>query len=127
MNPLFIDDQTVKQVIILSRNVSKNQEKSKMEFIKKYFNHPKISYINVERGQSKADVLKSNNLSFDVFVDDELPNIRDMAEKFRDNLDKKEFIIPRYGYNEIMPKELKFLIDAKGGSVTYYEPFTNEK
>ena len=66
-------------------------------------------------------------MSFDVFIDDEIPNIRDMAEKFRDNLDKKEFIIPRYGYNENMPKELKFLIEAKGGMVTYYEPFTQEK
>lgn len=123
MNPLFIEDAGVKQVIILSRNISDGQKKSKVEFINKYFNHPKISYINVDRGQSKADVLKEHNLGFDVFIDDELPNIRDMAEKFRDNLEKREFIIPRYGYNKTMPKELKFLIEAKGGSVTYYEPF----
>lgn len=127
MNPLFIDDKSVKQVIILSRNISKNQEESKKRFIEKYFNHPKISYYNVERGQSKADVLKEKNLSFDVFIDDEIPNIRDMAEKNKDNLEKKEFIIPKYGYNKNLPKELKFLIETRGGSVTYYEPFSKEK
>lgn len=127
MNPLFIEDQSVKQVLILSRNITKSQEESKLRFIKKYFNHPKISYLNVEQGQSKADVLIKNNLSFDVFVDDELPNIRDMAEKFKDNLEKKEFIIPEYGYNKVLPKELRFLIEAKGGSVTFYDPFSKEK
>lgn len=123
MNPAFIESPNVSEVIILSRNVTEIQNKSKMQFISKYFNHPKIKTITVKKHESKAEALIENNINFNVFVDDELPNIRDVAETFRDNLNGKNFIIPRYGYNENIPKELKFLIEDKGGTVTYYNPF----
>ena len=74
---------------------------------------------------NKEIIIKANNMSFDVFIDDEIPNIRDIRSPFRDNL--ISLFITSHGYNENMPKELKFLIEAKGGMVTYYEPFTQEK
>ena len=122
-NPLFLDSPNVSEVIILSRNVTEAQGESKQRFIAKYFNHPKIRTLMVKRKESKADALINNNINFNVFVDDELPNIRDVATKFRENLAGKEFIIPEYGYNREMPKELRFLIEENGGTITYYEPF----
>ena len=73
--------------------------------------------------ETKSSVIKRNKIDFDVFIDDEIPNVRDVAETFRESLEKKEFIIPRYGYNDPMSKELKFLIETKGGIITYFEPF----
>lgn len=120
MNPLFIDSPNVKQVYILTRNVAEVQKENKRTFIERYFKHPKISLLEVGPGESKADTLIKNNIVFDVYIDDEIPNIRDVAEKF-ENLKDKEFIIPEYGYNK-MPQELKFLIESRGGSFTYYDP-----
>jgi len=120
MNPLFIDSPNVKQVVILTRNVCENQAKNKREYIDSHFKHPKLSVIEVGVGESKADALKKNNILFDVYIDDEIPNIRDLAEKTQ-NLTGKEFIIPEYGYNK-MPQELKFLIESRGGTFTYYDP-----
>jgi len=122
-NPLFLDSPNVSQVVILTRNVSDAQAESKERFIKKYFNHPKIKIITVRRGESKGQALLENNINFNVFVDDELPNIREVAELFRDNLNEKEFIIPKYGYNKNFPKELRFLIEENGGRITYFDPF----
>ena len=122
MNPLFINDSKVEKIYIISRNICKEQEDSKRAFIERYFSHPKIEYISVEQHQSKADALKARNIEWDVFIDDEIPNIRDVAEKNED-LSKREFIIPEYGYNRTFPPELKFLIETRGGSVTYFDPF----
>lgn len=126
MNPLFINDQKVEKVYIISRNVSEIQSKSKEDFIKRYFNHPKIEYISVDHKKSKGEMLKELEIDWNVFIDDELPNIRDVAEKF-ENLEKKEFIVPKYGYNKNMSKDLRFLIEARGGIITYFDPFKKEE
>lgn len=122
MNPLFIEDPKVTAVVILTRNLTKNQEESKERFIKKYFSNPKISVITVREGESKAEALREHKINFNIVVDDEIPNIRGIAEEYKDELEKREFIIPEYGYNK-MPPELKLLIESKGGSFTYYNPF----
>lgn len=124
LNTMFIDSPLVEKVYILSRSLTPEQTESKERFINKYFNNPKISFINVEGRKSKGDILKENKIDFNVFVDDELSNIRDVAEKFHDSLDRKEFIIPKFGYNQNMPKDLRLLIEGNGGIITYYEPFT---
>jgi hypothetical protein len=122
MNPLFINDPKVEKVYIISRNVAEGQSKSKENFIKRYFNHPKIEYISVSKNMSKAQMLKELNIEWDVFIDDEIPNIRDVAENFKD-LERREFIIPEYGYNRNMPQELRFLIESRGGIITYFDQF----
>lgn len=120
MNPIYINSNTVKNVYILSRNITEKQSESKEKFIAKYFNNSKIHYIPVKFNESKADVIHNNNISWDLFVDDELPNIRDFAEK-EETLKKKEFLIPKMGYNK-MDKLLELLIIGKGGVFTYYDP-----
>jgi hypothetical protein len=35
-------------------------------------------------------------------------------------LAKKEFFVPRYGYNAV-PQEVKILIEGKGGVINYYD------
>ena len=51
-------------------------------------------------------------------IENELIDIRDLAENF--DLDRKEFLIPHYGYNHIDPY-LKTLIEGKGGILNYLE------
>lgn len=121
MNPAFLESERTNSITILSRNITEAQTKSKETFINKYFKHPKISLINFVGHDSKFDIIRKNNLDFDVFIDDEIPNIRTVAENTKD-LTEKEFIIPRYGYN-VMPKELGFLIESRGGTFTYFDPF----
>jgi hypothetical protein len=126
MNPLFINDPKVEKVYIISRNICEEQSESKKQFIERYFNHPKIEYISVGHGKSKAEALMDANIQWDVFIDDEIPNIRDLAEKTED-LTGREFIIPEYGYNRNFPQELKFLIETRGGKITYFDQFIQEK
>lgn len=121
MNPVYMENNSIKKVYILSRNITEEQKESKEKFIKKHFCSPKVEFINVEAGEGKGDVMKKYNIDFDLFVDDELPNIRNVAEKFT-NLDKKEFLIPKYGYNKMMI-DIQALIEEKGGIITYYDPF----
>lgn len=122
-NPMFMNNNMVKKVYILTRNMSEKQKESKEKFIKKYFNHPKIEVISVNPGENKAELIVKNNIHWNLIVDDEIPNIRNIAERFR-TLKNKEFLIPKYGYNK-MPEELKLLIEEKGGTIRYYEPFKN--
>ena len=121
MNPVYMENDNVSKVYILSRNITKTQNDSKEKFIKKYFNNSKVQYISVNKGERKSDAMKRCGIDFDLFIDDEIPNIRAVAEDFS-SLNKKEFLIPKYGYNK-MPPELQLLIEEKGGIITYYDPF----
>ena len=64
------------------------------------------------------DYLKEKNINWNLMVDDEIRNIRDMAENF--DLNGKEFLIPKTGYNN-MPVELDLLIKEKGGTYNYFK------
>lgn len=121
MNPIYVESSTVDKIYILSRNITDTQDESKKKFVEKFFSHPKVQYISVRASEKKGETLKRLGIDFDLLVDDEIPNIRNIAEVFP-RLDKKEFLIPEYGYNK-MPAELQLLIESKGGIITYYNPF----
>lgn len=118
-NQAFIDSNSVEKVIILSRNVTDEQSRSKERFLKKYFDHPKIEYINVGLHEKKSDALKRHGITqIQCFIDDELTNITDIATSFP--LQDAEFIMPRFGYNKVDPS-LEILIKGKGATLTYYD------
>lgn len=119
LNQNYIESKSISKVYILSRNVTKGQAESKKRFIKRYFTHPKIQYIELGL-DSKGEYLKKNNIDFNLIVDDEIPNIRGIIENISD-IHGKEFLIPEYGYNSHLPPELKIIIDEKEAVVTYYK------
>ena len=118
LNGNYINNPSIKKVYILSRNATPGQAASKMNFIEKYFKHPKIEYIGLGMG-SKGEYLASRNIDFDLFIDDEIPNIRAIIETSKD-LNRKEFLIPEYGYNKL-PPELDILIRERGATVSYFK------
>ena len=126
LNPNYIDNSAISKVYILSRSVTKGQLESKERFINKFFNHPKISFIHVGRGENKGEVLKKNNINWDLFVDDELKNIFNVYNVYKDTIKDKNFLIPSLGYNSIFPKEIKYEIVSLGATVNYYEPYKNK-
>ena len=121
MNEMYIGSSNIKKVYILSRNMTEAQHQSKLRFIKKYFSNEKIEYIDVKYNENKADVIKHNKVDWNLVIDDELKNIRDIVEA-EENMTRKEILIPQYGYNK-MDITLKMLINGKGGIYTYYDPF----
>jgi len=124
MNPIYIESNIIKKVYILSRSITKEQMESKKAFVEKYFKSPKVEFIDVRSLDKKGEVIKKLGINFDLFVDDELPNIRNVAEVF-DSLEGKEFLIPIYGYNKMQP-DIQSLIEEKGGITIYYDPFKKE-
>lgn len=121
MNPVYVNSNDIKKIYILSKSLTDAQKKSKERFIKRYFTNSKIEFIHVPANGKKGEILREYGIDFNLIVDDEIPNIRNIAEEFTD-LTKKEFLIPEYGYNK-MPIDLKALIEEKGGIITYYNPF----
>jgi phosphoglycolate phosphatase-like HAD superfamily hydrolase len=118
INKSFIEHNNVKKIYILTRYFSEKMIDSKKRFISKYFNHPKVEAIFVPLDKKKSDYLKEKGINWNLLVDDEIRNIRDMAENF--DLNGKEFLIPTTGYNS-MPPELDMLIREKGGTYNYFK------
>lgn len=119
-NTFFLENSNLKKIVIISRNVHPEQGVSKKKFIEQYFNHPKIEYHTVDgHSESKSDIIKKFAPDWGLFIDDEIKNIRDVAENC--DINGKEFMIPKFGYNQL-PGELSILIKEKGGTVTYYDP-----
>lgn len=123
MNPLYMEHPNVKKIYLVTRNASPEMEEYKRAFVKKHFPSSKIELIFVGKDDKKSDALKKKNLQWGLFVEDEIKNIRDIAE--HENLEGKEFLIPRYGYNK-MPLDLSLLIHGKGGTFSYFDPFVEE-
>jgi hypothetical protein len=118
MNKNFIEHNNVKKIYILTRYFSEKMIESKRKFIERHFSHAKVETIFVPLDRKKSDYLKEKGVNWNLLVDDEIRNIRDMAENF--DLQGKEFLIPTTGYNN-MPPELDLLIKEKGGSYTYFK------
>ena len=118
MNKMYVDNDNIKDIFIISRNHTDAQDTSKRNFVKRYFNHPKIHYLPVKFDERKSHIIKSNGIPWNMCIENELIDIRDLAENF--DLDRKEFLIPHYGYNHIDPY-LKTLIEGKGGILNYLE------
>jgi hypothetical protein len=118
MNRMFIDSNRVGKVYILTRYVDEKMLKSKKKFIKRYFNHPKVEMLAVRMDEKKTDIIKKNNIQWNILIDDEIKNIRDFAENL--DISGKEFLIPALGYNE-MPLVLDILIKEKGAVYNYYK------
>ena len=117
MNKAFMENIDVEKIYILTRNVTPEMESYKKDFINKNFKFKKdkIEMISVLENEKKSDVMKK--LDWDLFVDDDIRNIRDVAENC--NIENKEFMIPEYGYNQ-MPPELSILIYEKGSTFSYF-------
>ena len=120
MNKKFMENPSIKSVTILTRYPTQHPEmlEAKKKIISKYFNHHKIHLLPLTSGQKKSDVLKKAGINWSLFIDDEIRNIKDLAENF--DLNRREFMIPKMGYNT-MPPELKVLIQEKGGTVSFYD------
>lgn len=118
MNKSFMDHVRVNKVYILSGCVNEEMVENKRKFIRKWFPHSKIEFLPVLYGQKKSDVVKEKNISWNIFIDDEIKNIRDFIENL--NIEGKEFLIPYFGYND-MPPILDLLIREKGAVFNYYE------
>jgi hypothetical protein len=117
MNKSFIEHNRVSKVYILTRVVGKEMIEFKKKFVRKWFNHPKVELLIVGLDEKKSDVLKRNNVTWNIFVDDELKNIIDFVEAF--DIKGKEFLIPKTGYNKI-PLVLDLIIKEKGGVYNYF-------
>jgi len=120
LNPEFINNGAVKKCIILSKYPTSRPEmlEGKKKTIQRLFEHEKIEFVPVRIDESKADTLKKMGIDWAIFIDDDIRNIRDFAEKF--DLSRREFLIPELGYNK-MPPELALLIKEKGGTISYYK------
>jgi hypothetical protein len=118
MNRAFMEHVRVKKVYILTRTLSDEMSNNKKEFIDKYFNHPKVETVFVKSNEKKSDVLKSKNVSWNLFADDEVRNIVDFVSNF--DIKGKEFLIPKTGYNKI-PLALDLVIKEKGGVYSYFD------
>jgi len=118
MNPSFIDHNRVNKVIILTKTINDKMTDSKMKFINKWFNHPKVETVIVKTNEKKSDILKKHGIDWNLFVDDDLTNIIDFVQNY--DIKGKEFLIPRTGYNK-MPLALDLLIKEKGGVYNYFD------
>lgn len=121
LSPEFMSNSAVKSCTIITRYHTGNEpfKEAKENLFKKYFsNERKIKMICVDGSKKKSEALKEAGIDWSLFVDDEIKNIQDVAENF--DLNRREFLIPKFGYNPL-PPEVRLLIMEKGGAVNYYE------
>lgn len=123
LNPVYVNSPSIEKIIILSRNVTQEQDNSKKKFIETYFNHPKIEYVSISGKTTKAEYIKKNLKNFNLLVDDELSNITEIIDSLDEEDNKKEFLIPAFGYNTAAATLLKAAAESKGCTLNYYDPF----
>ena len=79
---------------------------SKVVFLNRLFGELKMTvpvhYVFTEKGETKADAIKAKDIRYNSFVDDHLSNIIDVVKNTPS--EGKEFLIPRYRYNSVLPE-----------------------
>jgi hypothetical protein len=123
MESSFIEREDIKQIVILTFSTGKELTLNKKKYVDKHLNHKKIKLIPVSgfgnEKAKKSDFLKKNKISWDVFVDDMIFNIKDFVENFSD-INGKKFFMPEFSYNKIDEKLMEE-IKLKGASLEYYK------
>ena len=119
-NPLYIDSAGVNTIYILYDYSNDIEKQQKEELIGRLFNNKKIIPVGYSKKTKLSDVLKEKNISWNLFVTDSVTDVQDVAENC--NRERKEFLLPKYGYVDL-PEKVAKLISYDYGSVNYYDPF----
>ena len=86
-------------VTVISHCVNTASVDSKSKWLKNFFGELPYKFYPVDLNTSKGDVVIANNISYNVFIDDMVKNIIDVATKTGNN--DREFLLPRLGYNQM--------------------------
>jgi hypothetical protein len=122
LNPKYMASGTVERVWVCSPFIEreKGDAERREAFIARAFPDKKVSPFVYPASQDLKDAIASKRIEWDLLVIDDAAAVRRIAESYR-TLSKKEFLMPRYGYNAI-PREVEILIEGKGGAINYYDP-----
>lgn len=112
----------ITKVTILTRS-TKNNRNSKNIFLYKNFinSFNKVDIIHIDNNEKKSDIVK-NLKDVSLILDDEIGNIEDYVNNC-DNLEGTEILIPRYGYNKNISKELFEKSQEKNINLNYVNAF----
>jgi hypothetical protein len=96
----------LEKIYIVSHTV-KGGEDSKVQFFRKWFNHPKIELVMLPTSTPKSEYIKG--IAYNTFIDDSPAVMYDVIKNTSSFL--KEFMIPQLGYNDIKETH-KYVLDA---------------
>lgn len=120
-NKMYIGNNSIEKMIIMSKEISPEVGELKRKFIEENFRNPKVEYLGYSYEKTKADAISESKIVWNLLIDDDLSEIRKVAESEK-SLEDKEFLLPKYGYTN-MDISLRLLIEGKGGAFTYYDPW----
>lgn len=94
---------------------------SKMRFMNRIFDSfraqgVQVRFILTEKKEKKSEAMVANNVVYDSYADDAIFNIVDVIENTQSH--GKEFFIPRYRHNLIVPDQAKLV--AKSGARIFW-------
>jgi hypothetical protein len=121
LNPKYMLSGTVKKVYVYASYLDENpsDKKNKLEAIESNFKGDKVEPLLFPATKTLMDAISEKGIEWDLLVTEDSSLIRKIAERYK-SLAKKEFFVPRYGYNAV-PQEVKILIEGKGGVINYYD------
>jgi len=96
----------MKKLIILTHSFPQNVE-SKNNFLMKYFTDKSVEIVNLDMNTSKNKWLEENLPAWDIFIDDNLDIIKEVAKENK----KKKFIMPAVGYSKLTDEDVIFFIE----------------
>lgn len=116
-NPLFFENSGIDKVIIIIKYHTEFEKNSKLEYIKNNYLAEKVETICIPYSDQYYNVISTKVSNWDMLVTDDIGCIEKLAVG---DMDHKEIVIPKYGYNIIKP-ELVELIKQKSGTLSFYE------
>ena len=116
-NPLFFENSGIDKVYIILKYHTEFEKNAKLKFIKDNYPGEKIECICIKYTEKYADAINNKISRWDMLVTDDIECIETLAAG---DVDHKEIVMPKYGYNLFKP-ELVELIKQKSGTLSFYE------
>lgn len=118
LNPTFLKSDKVDNIFIICEAGSDHSFETKKKFINKHFSSKKIKLIRKNVNQSIEEIVEK--LNWTLFVTENIKYVIQIAEDKNIDLEKKEFLIKKTGYNK-MPEHVTKLIEFKNASIRFYK------
>jgi len=101
----FSESKYCKEIHVISACQNESQIPHKIEWLHKFFGkNNKVRFYPVPDEAKKSETIKEHNIEFNVYAEDRIKHIIDIATAFPKQSFGCEILIPSYGYNQPTPE-----------------------
>ena len=118
LNPACIQSDAIDAVYVYAHCQDNKMRQQKQKKFERTFSDPKFRFLPIFPNSSLREACNKNKIGWRLLI---TSDVFEIAEMFKDDISKREFLVPKYRAIEI-PSNLSDLVLKNECAIRYYDP-----